>query len=206
DGASYLETLSETAFHRYAMSGQAVGKASVRIDRLGRAWVAYETGKGVRIARFTGHSFTSVSIGVTLDDSTFTPNILIDAANRPYVTWIREPDQGGCVTREVEPADGIYYATNASGAWKIHRITHRLGEFSIVLDTKSRLRLVVNSGDGILRYIAQTASGTFRTTILSSRPVMSAQIHIDPLSGAAVVTYLRDVNGSTRSVSITTHA
>ena len=204
----YFETLSETTFHRYAMPSTMDGNGTVRVDRIGRAWVAYETAKGVRIARFTGKGFTSVSMGARAPGgSTFSPDILFDSANHAYVTWIREPDQGGgCVTRDVEPADGIYFATNASGTWKTQRITHRLGEYSVALDGSGRLRLVLNGWDGRLRYIAQMPSGTFNSTILSRKPLVSPQILVDPATGATVVTYLPDRGGSTTSLAIMTHS
>jgi len=206
NGAVYVEWLTPSDFSRYPLSSKATGGATVRVDHLGRPWIAYETANGVRIARFTGHNLTSVSIGAAPGSSTFAPDILFDSANHAYVTWIREPDQGGgCVTRDVEPADGIYFATNASGAWKTQRITHRLGEYSAALDGSGRLRLVLHGWDDTLRYIAQTPSGTFKTTILSTRPLTSPQIVIDPATGAAVVTYIPVRGESTKSLVITTH-
>jgi hypothetical protein len=96
---------------------------------------------------------------------------------------------------------GTYYATNASGSWKIQRITTESGVSSIEVDqTTGRIHVLIGGN-----YYTKTTSGKWIRTVLTT-PAWgrsAAALRLDQASGRLLVLYI-DASSSARIKAMTT--
>ena len=72
----------------------------------------------------------------------------------------------------------MYYATNASGTWKVQRFTSQRGEASLqVAGSTADIHLVL-AADAKLTYYSKSAAGSWRSKRLVSGWVMSPARHL----------------------------
>jgi len=187
DKRSYYERVEGGASQRVRLP--ATG--SLRVGRDGRARVAYESSGSIRIATLTGSGFSSAAIPGSAVASA--PVLVLDARDRAHVVWTRDPIQeAACgMAPAPDPKAGMYYATNAGGAWKVQRFTTQRGSASLqVAASTNEVHVVVAANPG-LTYFTKTANGSWHGTRLTTGWVMSPVIRLDPATGRLLVVYLR---------------
>jgi hypothetical protein len=169
---------------------------SLRVGRDGRARIAYESSGSIRLATFTGSGFSSVAIPGSAVASA--PLLVLDDQDRAHVIWKRDPlQEAACgMSSAPDPKAGMYYATNASGAWKVQRFTSQRGEASLqVAGSTDDVHLVL-AANANLTYYSKSASGSWRSKRLVSGWVMSPVIRLDPATGRLLVVYTRGEDDS----------
>jgi hypothetical protein len=187
-----LVRVDQAGEHRHALPGGTSGPASLRIGSDGRARVVYETFGGLRYGIEAAGGIASSHIpGTTGDDQH--PSLVLDGTNHAYVVWTREPPPG-CVTREPEPADGTYFATNASGSWTPtvdRRFTGIQGPTALTLDLAlGRVHVLV--GGAAVTYFARSPTGSWSSATLARVFADSVSIRLDQSTGALTALYSRE--------------
>jgi hypothetical protein len=201
DGAelSFYETLEGTAYKRYPISDSPIGTTSMRLGSDGRARIVYGSGRGIQYATFTGAGFSTKRIpGTTGEDRS--PVLALDPGDRARVVWTRfEPATCG------DSPVGTYYASNASGSWKVQRITKDVGNTSVQVNRATgRVRVVVGSEAG-LRYYTKASGGSWRrTTLASTNWAASPALRRDPTTGTLLVVYIDGTRSSHPIFALTT--
>jgi hypothetical protein len=163
---------------------------SLRVGSDGRARIAYESAGSIRIATFTGSGFTSAAIpGSEIASS---PVLVLDDRDRAHVIWTRDPlEPAACGMGSADdPKAGMYYATNASGAWKVQRFTSQRGVASLQIAATNDVHLVVLANPGIT-YFTKSAAGSWHIKRLATGWVVSPVIRLDPATGRLLVVYVR---------------
>jgi hypothetical protein len=183
------ETNATGKLKRYRLP-DARGSSSLRVGNDGRARVAYEATHGLRYGVFNGSGFTtSIIPGTTQSDGL--PVLVLDGSNAAHVLWSHL--DYGC-SGSVYPIDGTYYATNRGGAWtapSARRFTGRIGPMALTVDTASgRVHALVGGYAG-LRYFTKAAAGTWSSQTLTSTPVQSVSLKLDPGSSRLLAVYAR---------------
>jgi hypothetical protein len=85
----------------------------------------------------------------------------------------------------------MYYATNASGTWKVQRFTSARGVASLqIAGSTNDVHLVLAAGTG-LAYYTKTATGSWHSKRLASGWVESPVIRLDPATGRLLVVFIR---------------
>jgi hypothetical protein len=184
-GRSYYETLTGATFHRYRI----VSAGSMRIGSDGRARMAYLGTAGLRYAVFTGAGFSTSRIGGSIagDSIDSYPVLALDAGNKAHVVWTRR-EGAAC---GVGPGVGTYYATNASGKWKVRRITRDVGDASLQVDQATgRVHVLVGGETGLL-YLTRSSDGRWaRTKVASTKGAPSPALRLDPATGTLLAVYV----------------
>jgi hypothetical protein len=197
-GLSYYVTLEATAYRRYPISDSSIGTTSMRVGSDGRARIVFAAGRGIRYATFTGAGFSTKTIpGTTEQDRS--PVLALDSSDHARIVWTRyEPATCG------DSPVGTYYASNASGSWKVQRITKDVGDTSVQVNgATGRVRVLVGSDAG-LRYYTKASGGSWkRTTLASTSWAASPALRRDPTTGAMLVVYI-DRLGSSSPISVVT--
>ena len=200
DLSSYYVKVDGTVAHRYLISHSSMSAPSLRIGSDGHARIAYATWRdGIRYGVFTGSAFATSKVTGSIEEDD-DPVLALDAANHAHVVWTRyEP--AACGRFPV----GTYHASNASGAWKAERITKDVGDTSIQVDGKTgRIHVLVGSQAG-LRYFTAAPGGTWtRTTVASTKDVISPALRLDPATGKLLGVYIDPFETSRRIYSFTT--
>ena len=164
---------------------------SMRVGRDGRARIAYESSGSIRIATFTGSGFSSAAIPGSAVASA--PVLVLDNQDKAHVIWKRDPlQEAACgMSSAPDPKAGMYYATNASGAWKVQRFTSQRGEASLQVAGSTNDVHLVLAANAKLTYYSKSAAGSWRSERLVSGWVMSPVIRLDPATGRLLVVYTR---------------
>jgi hypothetical protein len=192
DGHVYYETLRGSDTHRYVISGAL--ETALRVGNDGAVRVAYAAAGGIRLGRFTGSGFSTTAIaGSKPEDSA--PVLALDAQDAAHVLWNRYPYSVGCEGPDAPPDVGTYYATNASGTWKLQRITSVLGSSSLQVDGVTGRVHVLVANAAVIRYYTKAPNGYWTTTTLasgdSSDPVGSGLMARDPTRGTLLTVWDR---------------
>jgi hypothetical protein len=185
DGRSYYERVEGGVSQRVRLPGDG----SLRVGLDGRARIAYESSGSIRIATFTGSGFSSIAIPGSAVASA--PVLVLDDQDRAHVIWKRDPlQEAACgMASAPDPKAGMYYATNASGTWKVQRFTSQRGAASLqVSGSTNEVHVVVASRN--LTYYTRTANGPWQGKRLDSGWVLSPTIRLDPATGRLLVTYI----------------
>jgi len=185
DGRSYYERVEGGVSQRVRLPGEG----SLRVGLDGRARIAYESSGSIRIATSTGSGFSSAAIPGSAVASS--PVLVLDNQDRAHVIWKRDPlQEAACgLASAPDPKAGMYYATNASGTWKVQRFTSQRGAASLqVSGSTNEVHVVVASR--ALTYYTRTANGPWQGTRLVSCCVGSPAIRLDPATGRLLVTYI----------------
>jgi hypothetical protein len=195
DAFSYYETLKGIAYHRYLISSKSIGRTSMGVGTDGRARIVYAGSDGIQYARFTGSGFSTRRIpGTTELDHD--PVLALDAGDKSHVAWTRN-ELGTCGDLPVS----TWYASNASGSWKLQKITKAVGDTSIKVDgATGRVRVLIGSDVGV-RYYKSVSDGSWKgATLASTRWAKSPVLSRNPSSGAMLVVYI-DGAGTLRTVT-----
>jgi hypothetical protein len=185
----YYETLKGTTYHRYPIPG-GYGSVSLRVGTDGRARIAYQTQNGIVLGVFNGSGFSTSRI-TSPDYEEWGPVLVLDAHDKAHLLWTHSPPPGGCAGPGPSPKDGTYYATNTGGAWKAGRFTTLVGTTSLQVDDATGRVHALVGGDFGLRYFTKPASGPWTGSKLTSVPVSSPVIRLDPANGTLLVVYIR---------------
>ena len=190
-GLSFYENLKGSTLHRYRISRLPTGFVAMRIGSDGRARLTYAS-LGIRYAVFNGSGFSASRVpGTTQVDSDAL--VALDANDKGHLVWTRN-EQGACGNVPV----GTYYATNASGSWKVQRITKETGVSSIEVD-KSTGRIHVLIGGN---YFTKTTSGSWTRTVLASTTGMASEtLRFDTHTGAVLVVYIEGSSGKIKAIT-----
>ena len=166
--------------------------------------MVYGADRGLRYAVFTGSGFSISPIaGTTVpsppSDSTVvldsTPELAMDANDKAHLVWTRTWEEQAACGRAPANAIGTYYATNASGVWKVARITRAVGETSLQVDQKTGRVHVVMSGKK-LRYYTTAGNGRWSGSTVTSVSASSPLLRLDPATGTLLIVYLGGSGGS----------
>ncbi|HKG56055.1 MAG TPA: hypothetical protein VKA85_02295 [Candidatus Limnocylindrales bacterium] len=186
DGAVYYELVNGSGTHRYRIPGAS--STSLRVGHDGRARIAYQANGTLRVATFTGSGLSSVKVPAT---AVLDAGLALDARDHVHLIYSRHADwsTGGCADGgDDDPNAGVYYVTNASGAWRTERLTKELGSVSFQVDAKTgevRAALGLDSG---MAYYTRAPGGAWRHEKLTANgygPVLTR----DPASGRLLVVY-----------------
>jgi hypothetical protein len=191
-GLSFYENLKGSTLHRYRISRLPTGPVSMSIGSDGRGRLTY-AGSGIRYAVFNGSGFTASRVaGSTEYDRD--PLAALDGNDKGHLVWTRI-EEGACGEVPV----GTYYATNASGSWKVQRITKETGVSSIQVDPTGRIHVLIGGN-----YYTKTASsGTWTRTVLASVAWgASAALRFDTHRAAILVVY---IDGSSARIKVTSY-
>jgi hypothetical protein len=163
---------------------------SLRVGRDGRARIAYESSGSIRIATATGSGFSSAAIPGSAVASA--PVLVLDDHDRSHVIWRRDPlQEAACgLASAPDPKAGMYYATNASGAWKVQRLTSQRGEASLQVAGSTNEVHVVLAVQAGLTYYTKTATGSWHGKRIAPGWVASPSIRLDPATGRLLVIYI----------------
>jgi len=164
---------------------------SLRVGHDGRARIAYESSGTIRIATFTGSGFSSAVIPGS--EVASAPVLVLDDRDRAHVVWTRDPlEDAACGMGSAEdPKAGMYYATNASGAWKVQRFTSQRGVASLqIAGATNDVHLVLLADSG-LTYSTKSTAGSWHSKRLATGWVVSPVIRLDPATGRLLVAYVR---------------
>jgi hypothetical protein len=166
-----------TSLTRHRLPG-ASGRATVRLGDDGAARFVYEAASSLRYAVFHGTGFDWSTIPGT-DAGSLGPALVLDGDSKAHVTWthVRLPDVSGPTA-----ADGVFYATNASGEWTAtpdRRVSGAIGRSSLALDAITSAVHVVVGGTTGLRYYTLTATGTWTPLTLATLSVADVAAQVD---------------------------
>jgi hypothetical protein len=187
DGRSYYERVVDGVSERVRLPASG----SMRVGHDGRARIAYESSGSIRIATFNGSGFSSTTIPGSEVGSA--PVLVLDDQDRAHVVWKRDPlEEAACgMGPAPDPKAGMYYATNASGAWKVQRFSSARGVASLqIAGSTNDVHLVLAAGTG-LAYYTKTATGSWQSKRLASGWVESPVIRLDPATGRLLVVFIR---------------
>ncbi|MDP9481912.1 MAG: hypothetical protein M3P84_01670 [Chloroflexota bacterium] len=189
DGLAYYETLTGRTYKRYPLP-KVFGPTSLRIGNDGRARIAYSTAGGVGFAVFNGSGFSRARIPGSAEDDQ-APSLVLDGGDKAHVLWTRRPPAGGCVTREPNPDDGTYYATNASGKWKTQRIAKDTSDATLQVDAETGRPHVLISRRSGLWYFTTASAGKWTGIRASSKSWPSSPLlRLDPATGTLLAVYI----------------
>jgi hypothetical protein len=189
DGLVYYEVLNGQTYNRYPLP-KVFGPTSLRIGNDGRARIAYATSGGLGIAVFNGAGFSRARIPGSAEDDQ-APSLVLDSGDKAHVLWIRRPPAGGCVSRESNPDDGTYYATNASGKWRAQRIAKDMAEASLQVEAETGRPHVLISRRSGLWYFTTASNGKWTGTRASSKSWPSSPLlRLDPATGTLLAVYI----------------
>ena len=194
-GRMSYETVNGSSLHRYRMPDAF----DLRVGSDGRARIVYQAGDEIRSAVFGDSRFSAVRIAGT-NRRDLPGALALDADDAVHVVWTRVPvppyGGGGCAADEPTPKDqGTYYATNASGSWKVQRITKDIGETSLQVDQRTgRVHVLVNAT--VLRYYTSQGDRKWVDSTVTSMPVSTPLLRLDPATGRLLIVFLGSPDGT----------
>ena len=162
---------------------------SLRVGDDGKARIAYATGKQLRLARVDGDRLTTASLVTTDDTNVMNPLLVLGPGNRAFVSWTQNRDEGGgCIDIGPGPLDGTFFGSDAGGSWASERVSDAVGPTSLTLDVTTGKAYVLVDDGSVLRYFTSNGTGTWTATeVPGSRDMHSAQIRLNPVTGAIAV-------------------
>jgi hypothetical protein len=184
DNRGYYLNVSSARSQRVVVPNAAV--ASLQVDSDGRARIAYAATGSIWAGTFEGSRFSTTKFAAP---DAQTPGLVLDAGNGAHVIWARWPFEEGCGTFVPDPAHGMYYATNATGAWQSEQVTHDRGEWSFEVDPATGQVHFVLASDG-LTYYTKAPGGTWQREKLPTTSAQQTVIARDPRSGRLLVVYI----------------
>jgi hypothetical protein len=184
---TWYETLAAGTFSRYAIP-DAAGRVSLRVGDEGKARIAYEGPNGIEYGVFAKRGFSTEAIPGSAGG--WDPVLALAPGNAAYVIWNRSDHGGGCVSPGPMPADGTYFATNASGHWVSRRLTKVVGGASLALDpVTSKVHALITDYERII-YYERSAGGAWRHLTLVKSHGSSPVIREYPKTGNLLVAYV----------------
>lgn len=164
-GPVWYGTQSGSTFHRVRIPGAT--ETDLRVGDDGRARIAYTAGHAVRYAVVKPDgTLAATTIFRSVDMAMTSPVLVLGAQNSAYVSWAAHaPWGGGCADGDPpQSKPGTYFATDASGSWRVKRLTSYVGSAALVVDVASgRVHAVYRDSRGY-RYATRSASGTWTPT------------------------------------------
>ncbi len=152
------------------------------------ARIAYWGDAGISYGVFNGTGFAAENVARG-DGFEWQPDLVLDAANNPHITWTHSPAPGGCVGPDPSARDGTYYATRSGGTWSSARFTTDVGSNSVQLDGSTGVVDVVVVGDHRIDLFTRAASGTWSGSTLTALDAGGPTLRLDPSSGLLLVTF-----------------
>jgi hypothetical protein len=191
-------SLSRGSFRSVKIPGAL--QTSLRVGDDGRARIAYTTGDSMRyaVARRDGRLPTRTIF--KSDDMQLTaPSLVLGAGNRAYLAWnAHEPWGGGCTDgAESVSKPGTYFGTDATGTWRVRRISKVVAAPSLTLDISTGRLYVALATDGGVREMTRLANGRWSgTRIPRSRHLDQLVVRRDGVTGHLLLVGIRWSEGS----------
>jgi hypothetical protein len=190
DGKTYYEALTRGVISRQPIAG-AAGSVALRIGDDGKARFAFEAASGIRYGTFDGSRIVSTTIPGS--EGGWAPVFVLAPGNAAIVIWNRSYHGLGCAEPGPEPEDGTYLATNASGSWQTIKLSSRVGGASLALDTATgEIQALLGDYKSLTLY-SRSFGGDWTKKSLGTGWISSSVIRQNPVSGALLVAYVRDV-------------
>ncbi len=180
----------------------AAGSASLRIGDDGKPRIAYEGPNGIEYGVFAKRGFSTETIAGTARG--WDPVLAIAPGNAAYIMWNRSYHGAGCAEPGPDPADGTYFATNASGHWVSSRLTKLVGGASLALDPVTGEIDALVSDFQRLVYYQRAADGTWTHSTLGKAGTSSPVIRENPKTGALLVAHVSNATETHFSVQVLT--
>ena len=155
------------ALTRYRLPG-ASGRAVVRMGDDGAPRFVYEAANRLRYAVFHGTAFDWSAIPGT-DAGSVGPALALDGESKAHVTWTHIRVSGATT---VAAADGVFYATNASGEWtdpEVRRVSGAIGRSALALNPITGRPHVIVGGTTGVRYYTPAATGAWTPLTLTEQ-------------------------------------
>ena len=187
DGHSYFETRSRGISHRYLIPGVGPSLATGTDDR---ARIAFSLTGSIRYGLFNGSGFWRTRVAGSSGGSA--PSLALGEGDRAYLLWTRRGSLFCFSYPAPVPADGTYFATNASGKWVSSRVTTDVGATSLAIDVRTGRVHGLLASDAALTYYTRSPAGGWNHTTLGPGFAWSPVIQQDPTSGNVLVAYMRE--------------
>ena len=200
EGPVWYGSLAGGTFRSIRIPG-AVG-TSLRVGDDGRARIAYTTGDKIRYAVVRGGTLSSRTVFSSRVMYLETPSLVLGGGGRAYMAWAVRPDWGGGCA-EPDPPDvkpGTYFGTDATGTWRVKRLTAMVTSPSLALDVAtSRLHVALDTTRGI-RELTRRPDGTWTTArrIAGTRGMEAGVLRRDPVTGHLLLVASRWHEGDDR--------
>ncbi len=187
----------------------ASGGTSLRVGSDGKPRLGYLDSRdgSIRVATVDGTNVSTTT--VASKGNLLNPLLVLGGGNQPHLVWTRDATaEAGCAVPDPAPADGIYYATQVDGAWKVERITKDTGTTSLVLDTDTGTVHVLvggnpnKEGGGRLRHYERAPDGDWTSTPLRPGPAEGGEVIRRDDTDGTLVALFKDRFGA--SVQMTT--
>ncbi|HET7495415.1 MAG TPA: hypothetical protein VFJ80_08190 [Candidatus Limnocylindrales bacterium] len=179
---------------------------SLRIGDDGRPRIAFTTQHTLRLATVgRGGKLAVTTLFDGKDMAIVGPSLVLGAGNRAYLTWTaQQPWGGGCADGERPyPRKGVYFGTDASGAWQVKRLSSVPGASSIALDPDAGIAHTVISQQRGLRYLARDAAGAWSwQDIPDTDSTWALAVRHEPRTDALLVLAQSYGDGSPQIVAI----
>jgi hypothetical protein len=201
DGKTSYERLSGSMFSGYPIV-DAAGSVSLRIGDDGKPRIAYEGSNGIEYGVFAKRGFSTDTIAGTAGG--WDPVLALAPGNAAYVLWNRSYHAAGCAEPGPDPADGTYFATNASGRWVSSRLTTLVGGASLALDPATGDIHALVSDFQRLVYYRKAADGAWTHSTIGNAGSSSPVIRENPKTGALLVAYVSNPTETHFSVQVLT--
>jgi hypothetical protein len=171
---------------------------SLRIGDDGHPRIAYATGHSIRFARVDGAKLVVKTVAASDETNLMGPSLVLGPGDRAYMVWMQTTDGGGgCVGPDPGPLDGVYFGTDASGAWKTTRLSPEPNGASLTLDPSSgRIDVVIPDGPHLTRFSSFGGTTWTSARIAGTAGMYAGAIRVNPLThGLSLFTFDADDTG-----------
>jgi hypothetical protein len=174
----------------------------MRIGDDGKARIAFSGTDGIRLGVINGTKLVSSTIPGT--ERGLFPSLVLAPGNVSYLVWIRTDPEGGCVSGELQPQDGTFFSTNASGKWVTTRLSKELVATSLAVDpTSGDVQVLLSDYSGLVLYQKPAAGQWTHHTLLKS-DAWGAALRRDPTTGHELIAMVASAGESPAFVQVMT--
>jgi hypothetical protein len=171
---------------------------SLRVGDDGHPRIAYATGHSIRFARVDGAKLAVETVAASDETNLVAPSLVLGPGDIAYMVWTQATDDGsGCAAPDPGPIDGVYFGTDAGGAWKTTRLSREPNLASLTFDPSSgRIDVVVDDGPSVTRF-SSVGGKTWSSARVAGTVGMSAvAIRVNPVThGLSLFTFKWDDSG-----------
>jgi hypothetical protein len=182
-------------------------QTSLRVGDDGRARIAYSTGPTLRYAIVGADGqLSSRRIFDGRGMELTAPNLVLGAGDRAYMTWAAQaPWGGGCADADPDlPKPGTYFATDATGAWHVRRLSSIISPASLVVDAQTgRVNTVLDGTRALREYVRAPKGAWTNRSIPRTLDMGDTVIRRDPSTGVLLLVGVQYMGERTAVVAMT---
>jgi hypothetical protein len=180
---------------RFELSPGVSGTAALRIANNGQPHVILQSGGELHYAVLGGDAVYPLAISDTKDG--IDPTFVLGTDDTAYLLFSRNNVLGGCAEPDPLPTNGVYFSSNAGGAWKTTKLSDRVGNATLTVDPDTdEVHAVVGDFEKV-EYLHKPAGGdwTKGPQFDANGMITSVSIRQNPVSGDLFVMYAIDSSG-----------